>query len=235
MVGADEVWQYFHEPLALRYRGRTWFGLDELDRKLSEYIVSPQGIFVEVGAFDGLNQINTLWLERKGWQGLLIEAVPEFAQACQRNRPLSRVVNAACVAPGQDHGEVTIHQVGLMSLVDGARAAEDQKLWIQRGEEVQQISHTHCSAPARTLSSILDEQRIARIDLLSLDVEGFERQVLAGLDFGRHKPEWLLVEDSNSGELQAHVEDLGYILKTVLNERAFTRDLLFRRTAAVPG
>lgn len=236
MIGADEVWQYFHAPLAPRYRGRAWFGLDELDRKLSEHIVSPQGTFVELGAFDGLNQTNTLWLERKGWQGLLIEAVPDYAEACRRNRPLSRVVHAACVAPGLDQGEVAIHQVGLMSLVDGAREPEDQERWIQRGEEVQKITRAQCTAPARTLSSILDEQAFGHIDLLSLDVEGFERQVLAGLDLGRHAPEWMLVEDSKTGELQAHVEGLGYRLAAVLNERAFTRDLLFRRTSvAVPA
>ena len=31
MIGADEVWQYFHGPLAPQYRGRHWFGLDELE------------------------------------------------------------------------------------------------------------------------------------------------------------------------------------------------------------
>jgi FkbM family methyltransferase len=229
MVGADEVWQYFYGPLAPRYRGRTWFGLDELDRKLSQFVTASHGTFIELGAFDGLNQTNTLWLERKGWKGLLVEAVPEFAQACQRNRPLCRVVHAACVAPGQDHGEVPIHQVGLMSLVDGARDADDQERWIQRGEEVQKLVRTRCAAPARTLSSIIDEQAVGAIDLLSLDVEGFERQVLAGLDLSRHAPQWLLVEDSKAGELQGHVEGLGYVLAAILNERNFTRDLLFRK------
>lgn len=231
MIGSDEVWQYFHAPLAPRYRGRQWFGLDELDRKLAPFVPADTGTFVELGAYDGLNQTNTLWLERRGWRGVLIEAVPDFAAACRRHRPLARVVNAACV--GRDHpgGEVELHQVGLMSLVDGAREPADQEAWIRRGEEVQKIARTTCRAPARTLSSILDELGVGQVDLLSLDVEGFERQVLDGLDLARHAPTLMLVEDSKAGGLLDHIVALGYELVEVLNERAFTRDLLLRRRA----
>jgi FkbM family methyltransferase len=228
MIGEEEVWQYFHGPPAERYRARQWFGLDELDRKLEPFLTAPTGTFVELGAFDGLNQTNTLWLERKGWRGLLIEAVPDFADACRRNRPLSTVVHAACVAPDHPGREVTVHQVGLMSLLDGARERADQEAWIARGEVLQKLTRGVCQAPARTLSSILDEHGFGPVDFMSLDVEGFETQVLAGLDLGRHAPRWLLVEDSRDGGLFAHVAGLGYELAGVLSERQFTRDALFR-------
>ena len=35
---------------------------------------------------------------------------------------------------------------------------------------------------------------MSHIDLLSLDVEGFERQALEGLDLRRHRPRFILVE-----------------------------------------
>jgi hypothetical protein len=41
---------------------------------------------------------------------------------------------------------------------------------------------------------VLDEAGAAEIDLLSLDVEGFEPQVLAGLDLELHAPRFLLIE-----------------------------------------
>ena len=233
MIGADEVWQYFHGPLAPRYRGRQWFGLDELDRKLAPFVTASTGTFVELGAYDGLNQTNTLWLERRGWRGVLIEAVPDYAAACRRHRPLARVVNAACVSRDHPGGEVAMHQVGLMSLVDGARSAADQEEWIRRGEEVQKIQRASCKAPARTLSSILDEQGVHQVDLLSLDVEGSERQVLDGLDWGRHAPALMLIEDSGQSELAQWLAGRGYAVVSVLNERKFTRDLLLRREAPV--
>jgi FkbM family methyltransferase len=237
MIGADEVWQYFHGPLAPRYRGRQWFGLDELDRKLSAFVSAPTGTFVELGAFDGLNQTNTLWLERRGWRGLLIEAVPDYAEACRRHRPLARVVNAACVSREHPGGEVTLHQVGLMSLVEGSRSPGDQEAWIRRGEEVQKITRASCVAPARTISSIFDEQGIGQIDLLSLDVEGSELEVLGGLDWERHAPAMMLVEDSGQSDLTRWLTSRGYAVVSVLNERSFTRDILLKRNTetALPG
>lgn len=231
MIGADEVWQYFNGPLAPRYRGRQWFGLDELDRKLAPYIAATAGTFVELGGYDGLDQTNTLWLERRGWRGVLIEAVPDFAAACRKNRPLAKVFNAACVSRDHPGGEVELHQVGLMSLVAGARAPAEQEEWIRRGEQVQKISRSSCRAAARTLSSILDEAGVTQVDLLSLDVEGSELDVLDGLDWGRHAPTWLLVEDSGSGRITEWLAGQGYSVVGVLNERAFTRDLLLHRGA----
>jgi hypothetical protein len=50
------------------------------------------------------------------------------------------------------------------------------------------------TVPARTLSSLLDEVGAPEVDLLSLDVEGYEPHVLAGLDLERHAPRYVLVE-----------------------------------------
>jgi FkbM family methyltransferase len=229
MIGANEVWQHFNGPPEPRYRGRQWFGLDELDRKLEQFITAPTGTFVELGAFDGLDQTNTLWLERRGWRGVLIEAVPEFAEACRKNRPLSQVVHAACVSHEQAGSEVELHQVGLMSVMEGTRAAGDLEAWIRRGEEVQKITRGHCRAPARTLSSILEDAGVQRVDFLSLDVEGAELAVLEGLDWSRHAPTWLLIEDSGQGSLTERLAAHGYSVASVLNVRPFTRDLLLRR------
>ena len=40
---------------------------------------------------------------------------------------------------------------------------------------------THCSLPVRTLSEIVDERQVVRIDLLKINVEHSEREVLGGL------------------------------------------------------
>ena len=45
-----------------------------------------EGLFVEVGAFDGVLYSNTWGLAARGWRGLLIEPVPEFAAvACHEH------------------------------------------------------------------------------------------------------------------------------------------------------
>ena len=52
------------------------------------------------------------------------------------------------------------------------------------------------------MSRILVKYKVAAVDLLILDVEGAEPDVLAGLDFARHAPRFLVVK-----ELDATVVD----------------------------
>jgi hypothetical protein len=66
-----------------------------------------------------------------------------------------------------------------MSSVNGERLASNSKL--------KEVS-------SRTITSILDEYKIKNIDLFSLDVEGYELEVLKGLDFAVYSPTYLLIE-----------------------------------------
>jgi hypothetical protein len=49
-----------------------------------------------------------------------------------------------------------------------------------------------------TISTVIDHVTQGNApDLLSIDVEGHELEVIAGLDLERHRPEWILVETDN--------------------------------------
>jgi FkbM family methyltransferase len=192
-----------HEALGSDRHSR--FALNDLDRKLLAYCDGRDGFFIEAGANDGLSQSNTYWLERfRGWRGLLVEGVPELAAAARRNRPRATVVNAALVGD-PSVTEVTMRTANLMSIVKGARGSEASDdahvrsgAAVQPGAEVREIR-----VPARTLTSILDELRPPRIDLFSLDVEGYELEVLRGLDLARHRPRWILVETAQAERVDA--------------------------------
>lgn len=206
----------------------TYYGLENLDERLIAYL-PPTGFFVELGAYDGVTQNNTYWLEQHGWRGLLIEPIPEAWEACVRNRPRAKVVRCACVSPSHTQPEVEMTYSGLMSIVRGARqsdAADEE--WVRRGEEVQQLTRYSFRAPARTLGSVLAEHGVRRIDLLSLDAEGFERQILEGLDFRTHRPENLLVEESDTSDIAAFLAEHRYRPVAELSNRRFTRDVLYR-------
>ena len=211
-------------------QSQQWFGLKELDRKIAEHVRDPVGTFVELGAADGVNQSNSLHFESKGWRGVLIEPVPAQFEACLRNRPLAQVFNCACVPPGQE-GFVDMTVVGLMSLVVGALGGgEREAAWIERGAGFSSAPYP-IRTPARTLTSVLEEARLSVIDLLVLDVEGYEAPVLEGLDFSRFAPRWIVAEDRYDDEVKDHLEPRGYELTSVLNEKRFSRDRLFRRLA----
>jgi hypothetical protein len=82
--------------------------------------------------------------------------------------------------------------------------------------------------PARTLTAVLDDAGVTAIDLLVLDVEGYEAAALRGLDLDRHPPRFVLVEILDDARQRAQVEGaLGgrYILEAQLSDH----DHLYRR------
>jgi len=209
---------------------RHSFALQQLDLKLAPYLKKHGGFFIEAGANDGISQTNTLYLERyRGWTGLLVEPVPELAERCRRNRPRCIVESCALVASGTEQERITIKYLGLMSHIPGAQGDRESE---QRHEAVATQSLTPgqkpylVDAPARTLSAVLDAHGIRHIDLLSLDVEGYEPQVLAGLDFNRHRPEHLLVEVHDEAIIRNRIDPY-YRLQAVLNTTADYADMLF--------
>ncbi len=172
--------------------------LDNLDRKLEKYINYSGGFFIEVGANDGYSQSKTYFLEKKrGWRGILIEGIPCLSDKCKKERTKSIVYNCALVSNDFLHSTVTMHYAHLMSLVDGAlfRGEKDQQKRIKAGLQVQRIDDTYSiEVPARTLESILDEnENLPEIDFFSLAVEGFELQVLKGLNMSKYTPKYILV------------------------------------------
>jgi hypothetical protein len=84
------------------------------------------------------------------------------------------------------------------------------------------------SVAARPLSAILEEVGSPAVDLLSLDVEGFEVSVLRGLDLKRHAPAWILIEmhdlEEGRAAIAAELRNL-----YVEHEQISPLDVLYRR------
>ncbi|WP_205696679.1 FkbM family methyltransferase [Conexibacter sp. SYSU D00693] len=179
--------------------------LHDLDRKLDRIIDRDGGFFVEAGANDGFTQSNTYWLERfRGWRGLLVEPMQELADEARRERPTAHVVRCALVPAGFEDATVRMRFGDLMSTVSGSR--NDEPDWTAAGLALGWRDPYEADVPARTLSSILDEIQAPEVDLLSLDVEGFEAPVLRGLDMARHAPRFVLVEMHDRAEQGPDVE-----------------------------
>ncbi|MFT5418628.1 MAG: FkbM family methyltransferase [Gammaproteobacteria bacterium] len=230
MIGRGEVWDYFSPDAIIDL---PWFGLDQLDLRIAQHVTAPFGTFVELGAFDGLTQSNTVSFERRGWRGVLIEPVPNNYEKCVNNRPLAQVFNCACTAAATPGERTTMTDVGLMSLVDGTRDRAIEDDWIARGEALQQITSKKLSVPIRTLSDVLREAGISHVDLLSLDVEGGEISVLEGLDLKSMRPQWIVCEDTYDDTVRNFLTSHHYSVHAVLLERAHTRDVLYRDLAQV--
>ncbi len=187
--------------------------LNDLDRKLERYLDFDRGYFVELGANDGLTQSNTYYFEAlRGWSGVLIEPIPELYRAAVKLRQRSKVFNCACVSFDYPDSEIEITYLNLMSMVEGAlKDATLARIHYEQGlahmERTQNLAPYTIRVPARTLTSVLEEAGTTKIDLLSLDVEGYELDVLKGLDFERYAPAYMLIEARFRDEIEAFICD----------------------------
>lgn len=163
-----------------------------LDNKLDELFEGKNnGFFIELGANNGLLQSNTAFLEKnRNWSGILIEPNTKNLEFCKINRPNSICYNYACVSDDftdeyiyGDFGLNPNHYLSLMSSINGLRLNSNKNIMTK--------------VPVSTLTNLLDRQVIPKIDLLSLDVEGYEYSVLKGLNLNKYKPSYMLIEVYN--------------------------------------
>jgi FkbM family methyltransferase len=150
------------------------------------------GVFVEIGANDGVSCSNTWGLAVKGWRGFLVEAIPDFAAACARNHESHRSVSVHQVAIGEIDGELVTFNIGGQLTT----ANMDLKLEYQNTEWAKSII-TSSQIQFRTmrLDTFLEEQHVEEdFDVLVVDVEGFEAQVFAGFSIAKWHPKMVIVE-----------------------------------------
>jgi FkbM family methyltransferase len=173
------------------------FGEDSLILKFFEG--KTDGFFVEVGANDPEAISQTLLLERKGWRGILVEPNSKYRDRLRSLRPQSQVFQVACGSPEQC-GKALL----LLNDAGSRLAPPSEGLPVAGYEEVQVM----------TLDEILKQAGNPRMDFLSIDVEGFELEVLRGFDLERHQPRLLLIEDNflNRLKVHRHMKRRGYRL-----------------------
>ncbi|MDO8534957.1 MAG: FkbM family methyltransferase [Xanthobacteraceae bacterium] len=180
---------------------RAIYGPEREQELVSAFLGERPGIFVEVGANDPVIESQTLHLERRGWTGLLVEPLAEMAAALRRQRK-ARVAEVACGAPAH-HGTLMSFKVA----TTGSTLADDFTDADLVASEIRKV-------PVATLDSLLKQAGFAKVDFVSIDVEGFEIEVLAGFSLERYRPRLVLMED-RVRELTRHRHMLGRGYKLV--------------------
>ncbi len=187
-------------------RKKKTYALNDLDLKLKPYLSDiKNGFFVEACANDGVRESNTLYFEKNyGWNGLLIEAIPELANKAKKNRPGSIVENFALAGNAYNKPTLIMKYGDLMSIVKGTETD------LHMGYIKKRVETYEVEVPAATLSSILKKNNVSNIDFLSLDLEGYELEALKGLDFNIWKPKFILVEIRDKKEIDDFMNTVGY-------------------------
>ena len=137
--------------------------------------VVSNGIFVEVGAYNGVAGSNTKFFEDVlGYSGLLIEPMTEFVDSIRAHRPRANLFPVA-IHPTQS----SVIFLGENAAAGIAETMSDahKRLWFPTGGMTRTV-------PAFRLGDICGATSITHIDFLSIDVEGGELLVLESMDWG---------------------------------------------------
>lgn len=144
-----------------------------------------EGFYVDVGANDPKNCSVTKYFYELGWHGVNVEPNAKFNRLAQ-DRPRDINLN---VAIGDQEGEQTFYEFS-------ENPALSTFVKLEADEHTQRFGYQYIPrrVPVRTLRSICTEHSVGAIDFMSIDVEGYERQVLSGADWRRWRPRVVLIE-----------------------------------------
>lgn len=187
---------------------------------------SSTGFYVDVGAFDGIHLSNTYALDQRGWDGICIEPVAATFRLLTLNRPRAVCLQFAISKTASDT-DITVDATGLLSSLSPAEGvvAAGQKAVAVRGLASDRASVHAEPVLTCTLDDVLRKfSPPRRLDVLSIDVEGWELAVLEGFSMTVHSPRVLLLEANDSdvrSRIRNSMEEWGYQLGRSLGVNDF--------------
>ena len=146
----------------------------------------PSGFYIDIGAGHPVYDNVSFAFYLRGWTGITVEPNPWLAQLSEGVRPLDVRIQSLV---GERPGAATYYLVedfhGLSTTVEGHARAAHSKF----GKRSQAMT-----MPLTTLQTLCEQYAPAAIDFLKIDVEGAEREVLAGADWRRFRPKVVIAE-----------------------------------------
>lgn len=163
------------------------------------------GVFLDVGCGRPIQDSNTYYLEEHlHWSGIGVDALPDMAAKWKRSRPLSRFFNYIAT----DHGDTMESFYRAKLKVRDISSTQKP----ETGPGGGRVQSEEIKVPTTTLTKLLEENGISKLDFLSMDIEGGEVLALAGFDIEKFRPELACIEakPANRAKIVRYFTDHGY-------------------------
>ena len=184
------------------------------------------GFYVDVGAHHPHRYSNTFLFYRKGWRGINIDALPGSMALFNRFR--SRDINLE-IGVGSRESTLDYYMFNEPALNSFSRELSLERTAAKPEYRILEVR----KVPVAPLKDILAKHCPSgqKIDFLSIDVEGFDLDVLKSNDWTKYRPEYVLVEalvssfdDLIGSEVFNYLSDDGYTFCAMTANTAFFRD-----------
>lgn len=157
------------------------------------------GFFFEAGGYDGVLGSNTLFLEKNlGWKGLIVECNPNLINSIKQNRNCYICDNALyeksnetieLIVPTGDERYDGKEQLSFIE-----KSSHDN-IWKFRNEFK---SSKKINVNTINIMDLFEKYKITHIDFFSLDIEGYELNILKTIDFEKINIIFFTIEYANN-------------------------------------
>ncbi|HKY99978.1 MAG TPA: FkbM family methyltransferase [Rhabdochlamydiaceae bacterium] len=179
--------------------------------------VKHDGIFVDIGAYDGVSMSNSYFFEKElGWKGICIEPNPQVFDKLQKLR--KAVCVQACISDKKETAKF-LRISGRSEMLSGLSDKYDPKHLKRIDSEIANFGgeKLEIEVPTVTLNELADQEGIRRVDFLSIDTEGGEFDILKSIDFTKLDVDVIAVENNyHDPNFRQYLQSHGFVFITKL-------------------
>jgi FkbM family methyltransferase len=148
----------------------------------------PRPSFLDVGAFDPVNNNNTYLFYQGGARGVLVEPNPAITERLERVRPGDTVVVAGLGTDERTEADYYMLDNPRLNTFDKDQA---ERVARETGHVIKQV----VKVPMLTINRVIEGHFGGKApDYISIDIEGMDFAVLKTLDFARYRPKVICAE-----------------------------------------
>ena len=181
------------------------------------------GVFIDIGAYDGLDISNTYYFEKfANWAGVCIEPNPNKFKLLQQNR---NCILENCAISDIEGNLDFISISGNGASGSGFDDTSGKVIETAISENKKDGgTWERIKVSTYKLSTILDKHKIRIVDYCSIDVEGFEINVVESINWNNYYVQYLSIERNISiNKVIDHLKLFSYSVITELGG-----DLIFK-------
>jgi len=170
------------------------------------------GVFVDIGAHDGVSRSNSLYFEKMAdWTGLAIEPIPSKYKELKENRGCQTINGCITAKPGKAKFLEVVGDANMLSTLAvnniGLTERRLKKRTQRNGCTIKEIE-VECFNP----NELFEDKGITHIDFLSVDTEGGELDIIKSIDFSKTPVKVISVENNYfKKNIRKYLESKGFI------------------------
>ncbi len=207
---------FFINKIISKFAYKKSFSQGSMDLILEHIFKNKNnGFYVDVGCQHPIKNNNTYLLYKRGWSGVNIDLDSVNIELFNFFRRNDNNVRSAVSDKIENAKLFYYHQKSPINTLD-KNISLKQNAKIEKEIDIQ----------TNTLTNILDNYSIKKIDLLTIDVEGFELKVLKGLNFDKYNPGVIIVEflDLEANKWEIPYNNLENVLKSEIYNYLVNKD-----------